>query len=67
MVSYVTFNRPHLAPSSPPQSRKGQEQTVLEISAPSAELLPIVDVSPVDFGGSNQKFGFQVGRVCFSG
>ncbi|CAL8286513.1 unnamed protein product [Boreogadus saida] len=49
------------------QSRKGQERTVLEISAPSAELLPIVDVSPVDFGGSNQKFGFEVGRVCFSG
>ena len=40
---------------------------MLEISAPSAELLPIIDVSPVDFGGNNQKFGFEVGRVCFSG
>lgn len=49
------------------QVRKGQEQTVLEVDAPSAELLPIIDVSPLDFGGSNQKFGFQVGQVCFSG
>ncbi|KAG7257260.1 hypothetical protein CRUP_012654, partial [Coryphaenoides rupestris] len=37
------------------------------VDAPSAELLPIVDVSPLDFGGSSQKFGFQVGQVCFSG
>ncbi|CAB1449678.1 unnamed protein product [Pleuronectes platessa] len=44
------------------QSRKGQERTVLEIDSPSAELLPIMDVAPVDFGRSNQKFGFQVGR-----
>uniref|UniRef100_A0A8D2ZRC7 Collagen, type V, alpha 3a n=1 Tax=Scophthalmus maximus TaxID=52904 RepID=A0A8D2ZRC7_SCOMX len=49
------------------QFRKGQERTVLEIDSPSAELLPIVDVAPVDFGKSNQKFGFQVGRVCFNG
>lgn len=49
------------------QSRKGQERTVLEIDSPSAELLPIIDVAPADFGNSNQKFGFQVGRVCFNG
>uniref|UniRef100_A0AAX7T3Q8 Fibrillar collagen NC1 domain-containing protein n=1 Tax=Astatotilapia calliptera TaxID=8154 RepID=A0AAX7T3Q8_ASTCA len=49
------------------QLRKGQEKTVLEIDSPSAELLPIIDVAPADFGGSNQKFGFQVGKVCFNG
>uniref|UniRef100_A0AAQ5Y6L1 Fibrillar collagen NC1 domain-containing protein n=1 Tax=Amphiprion ocellaris TaxID=80972 RepID=A0AAQ5Y6L1_AMPOC len=49
------------------QSRKGQERTVLEIDSPSAELLPIIDVAPADFGSSNQKFGFQVGHVCFNG
>uniref|UniRef100_A0A3B4UYF3 Collagen, type V, alpha 3a n=1 Tax=Seriola dumerili TaxID=41447 RepID=A0A3B4UYF3_SERDU len=49
------------------QFRKGQDRTVLEIDSPSAELLPIIDVAAADFGSSNQKFGFQVGRVCFSG
>uniref|UniRef100_A0A8D0D0D5 Collagen, type V, alpha 3a n=1 Tax=Sander lucioperca TaxID=283035 RepID=A0A8D0D0D5_SANLU len=42
-------------------------KTVLEIDSPSAELLPIIDVAPADFGNSNQKFGFQVGPVCFNG
>lgn len=49
------------------QLRKGQERTVLEIDSPSAELLPLLDVAAADFGNSNQKFGFQVGRVCFNG
>lgn len=49
------------------QLRKGQERTLLEIASASAELLPIIDVAPADFGKSNQKFGFQVGRVCFNG
>lgn len=49
------------------QSRKGQERTVLEIDSPSAEILPILDIAASDFGNSNQKFGFQVGRVCFNG
>uniref|UniRef100_A0A665U5N5 Collagen, type V, alpha 3a n=1 Tax=Echeneis naucrates TaxID=173247 RepID=A0A665U5N5_ECHNA len=49
------------------QIRKGQERTVLEIDSPSAELLPIIDVAAADFGSNNQKFGFQVGRVCFNG
>uniref|UniRef100_A0A8C5HEZ4 Collagen, type V, alpha 3a n=1 Tax=Gouania willdenowi TaxID=441366 RepID=A0A8C5HEZ4_GOUWI len=49
------------------QVRKGQQRTVLEIDAPSAELLPIIDVAAEDFGSSNQKFGFQLGPVCFHG
>uniref|UniRef100_A0A3Q3DJ95 Si:ch1073-286c18.5 n=2 Tax=Hippocampus comes TaxID=109280 RepID=A0A3Q3DJ95_HIPCM len=44
----------------------GQESTILQMDSPSAELLPIMDVSATDFGNSNQKFGFQVGRVCFA-
>lgn len=46
--------------------RTGQERTVLEVNT-SAELLPIIDFAPVDFGHGNQKFGFQVGPVCFNG
>uniref|UniRef100_A0A8C9WRC2 Collagen, type V, alpha 3a n=1 Tax=Scleropages formosus TaxID=113540 RepID=A0A8C9WRC2_SCLFO len=49
------------------QFRKGQERTVLEIDSPRSELLPILDVSVTDFGNGNQKFGFQVGPVCFNG
>uniref|UniRef100_A0A3B5QBD1 Collagen, type V, alpha 3a n=1 Tax=Xiphophorus maculatus TaxID=8083 RepID=A0A3B5QBD1_XIPMA len=49
------------------QSRKGQERTILEIVSPSAELLPVIDVAPADFGSNSQKFGFQVGQVCFNG
>uniref|UniRef100_A0A8C7MWA7 Collagen, type V, alpha 3a n=1 Tax=Oncorhynchus kisutch TaxID=8019 RepID=A0A8C7MWA7_ONCKI len=49
------------------QFRKGQERTVLEIDSPRAELLPVIDVAPSDFGSSNQKFGFHVGPVCYNG
>lgn len=49
------------------QLRKGQERTVLEFDSTSAELLPLLDVAPADFGNNNQKFGFEVGQVCFSG
>uniref|UniRef100_A0A4W4H2W7 Fibrillar collagen NC1 domain-containing protein n=1 Tax=Electrophorus electricus TaxID=8005 RepID=A0A4W4H2W7_ELEEL len=49
------------------QTRKGQESTVLEIDSPRSELLPIMDVAASDFGNSNQKFGFQIGPVCFHG
>lgn len=49
------------------QFRKGQERTELQIDSPSAEFLPLIDVAAADFGNGNQKFGFQVGRVCFNG
>uniref|UniRef100_A0A3B4CG06 Fibrillar collagen NC1 domain-containing protein n=1 Tax=Pygocentrus nattereri TaxID=42514 RepID=A0A3B4CG06_PYGNA len=49
------------------QTRKGQERTVLEINSPRSELLPVIDVSASDFGSNNQKFGFQLGPVCFNG
>lgn len=50
-----------------PQSRSGQERTVLEFDAPLSNTLPILDVAVSDFGNGNQKFGFQVGPVCYNG
>lgn len=51
----------------PLQTRSGQERTVLEIHAPASNSLPLLDVAVADFGKGNQKFGFQVGAVCFNG
>uniref|UniRef100_A0A672HGY3 Procollagen, type V, alpha 1 n=1 Tax=Salarias fasciatus TaxID=181472 RepID=A0A672HGY3_SALFA len=48
-------------------SKKGYEKTVLEISTPKVEQVPFVDIMFNDFGGSTQKFGFEVGPVCFMG
>eukprot|EP00063_Salmo_salar_P010799 XP_013985634.1 PREDICTED: collagen alpha-1(XI) chain-like [Salmo salar] len=49
------------------QSGSGQERTVLEFDAPQSDSLPLIDVSVSDFGHNNQKFGFQLGPVCFNG
>lgn len=49
------------------QSKKGYEKTVLEISTPKVEQVPFVDIMFNDFGGTTQKFGFEVGPVCFVG
>uniref|UniRef100_A0A8C9WZ00 Collagen, type V, alpha 3b n=1 Tax=Sander lucioperca TaxID=283035 RepID=A0A8C9WZ00_SANLU len=49
------------------QTRSGQERTVLEFDAPLSNTLPIIDVAVADFGKGNQKFGFQVGPVCYNG
>lgn len=49
------------------QVRKGQERTVLQIVTQRVEHLPLVDVAVQDFGDANQKFGFELGPVCFSG
>ncbi|XP_060939270.1 collagen alpha-3(V) chain-like [Limanda limanda] len=49
------------------QTRSGQERTVLEFQAPLSTTLPLMDVAVSDFGNGNQKFGFQVGLVCFNG
>uniref|UniRef100_A0A665TQ44 Collagen, type V, alpha 3b n=1 Tax=Echeneis naucrates TaxID=173247 RepID=A0A665TQ44_ECHNA len=49
------------------QTRSGQERTVLEFDAPLSNTLPIIDVAVSDFGKGNQKFGFQVGPVCYNG
>uniref|UniRef100_A0A8C5H9X8 Collagen, type XI, alpha 1a n=1 Tax=Gouania willdenowi TaxID=441366 RepID=A0A8C5H9X8_GOUWI len=47
--------------------RKGYAKTVMEINTPKIDQVPIVDVMLTDFGDPNQKFGFEVGPVCFLG
>uniref|UniRef100_A0A665W0A7 Procollagen, type V, alpha 1 n=1 Tax=Echeneis naucrates TaxID=173247 RepID=A0A665W0A7_ECHNA len=47
--------------------KKGYDKTVLEINTPKVEQVPFVDIMFNDFGGSTQKFGFEVGPVCFIG
>uniref|UniRef100_A0A8C9RRN7 Fibrillar collagen NC1 domain-containing protein n=1 Tax=Scleropages formosus TaxID=113540 RepID=A0A8C9RRN7_SCLFO len=47
--------------------KKGYEKTVLEINTPKVEQVPFVDIMFNDFGGALQKFGFEVGPVCFIG
>ncbi|KAL2086392.1 hypothetical protein ACEWY4_017451 [Coilia grayii] len=49
------------------QSRVGQDKTVLEFDSGDSEMFPIMDVAVSDFGNGKQKFGFEVGRVCFNG
>uniref|UniRef100_A0A8C6T1W2 Collagen, type XI, alpha 1a n=1 Tax=Neogobius melanostomus TaxID=47308 RepID=A0A8C6T1W2_9GOBI len=48
-------------------TRSGYAKTVMEINTPKIDQLPIVDVMLTDFGDPNQKFGFEVGPVCFLG
>ncbi|XP_013920006.1 PREDICTED: collagen alpha-1(XI) chain-like, partial [Thamnophis sirtalis] len=48
-------------------TRKGYAKTVMEINTPKIDQLPIFDVMINDFGDQNQKFGFEVGPVCFLG
>lgn len=50
-----------------PQTRKGYGKTVMEINTPKIDQVPIIDVMLTDFGDPNQKFGFEVGPVCFLG
>uniref|UniRef100_W5MMV9 Collagen, type XI, alpha 1a n=1 Tax=Lepisosteus oculatus TaxID=7918 RepID=W5MMV9_LEPOC len=45
----------------------GACETVLEINTPKIDQVPIIDVMFNDFGDPNQKFGFEVGSVCFLG
>ncbi|KAJ8273741.1 hypothetical protein GJAV_G00105020 [Gymnothorax javanicus] len=47
--------------------RKGYDRTVLEVNTPQVEQLPLLDIKISDFGEVNQKFGFEVGSVCFLG
>uniref|UniRef100_H9G7I4 Fibrillar collagen NC1 domain-containing protein n=1 Tax=Anolis carolinensis TaxID=28377 RepID=H9G7I4_ANOCA len=47
--------------------RKGPSSTILEVRTPRVEQLPLLDVRLMDFGNSGQKFGFQLGPVCFLG
>lgn len=46
-------------------SRKAKSETIFEIKTKKMDHLPIIDFLPVDYGQSNQAFGFSVGPVCF--
>lgn len=48
------------------QLRKGSDHTILQIDSPRVVDLPIKDVAVADFGDHQQKFGFEVGPVCFN-
>ncbi|XP_016534389.1 collagen alpha-1(XI) chain-like [Poecilia formosa] len=48
-------------------TRNGYGKTVMELNTPKIDQVPIVDVMLTDFGDPNQKFGFEVGPVCFLG
>uniref|UniRef100_A0A3Q2CAA0 Collagen, type XI, alpha 1a n=1 Tax=Cyprinodon variegatus TaxID=28743 RepID=A0A3Q2CAA0_CYPVA len=61
-------NNPYIqAISDGCSTRHGNGKTVLEINTPKIDQVPIVDVMLTDFGDPNQKFGFEVGPVCFLG
>uniref|UniRef100_A0A7N6BM01 Fibrillar collagen NC1 domain-containing protein n=1 Tax=Anabas testudineus TaxID=64144 RepID=A0A7N6BM01_ANATE len=47
--------------------KQGYSKTVMEINTPRIDQLPIIDVMLNDFGDSNQRFGFEVGPICFLG
>lgn len=49
------------------QQKQGYSKTVMEINTPRIDQLPIIDVMLNDFGDPNQRFGFEVGTVCFLG
>jgi len=40
-------------------------KTVFEYRTQKTARLPIVDIAPVDIGGSDQEFGVDIGPVCF--
>ncbi|CAB1445080.1 unnamed protein product [Pleuronectes platessa] len=40
-------------------------KTVIEYRSQKTSRLPIVDIAPMDIGGSDQEFGVDVGAVCF--
>jgi len=61
-------NNPYIkALSDSCATRKGYGKTVMEINTPKIDQVPIIDVMFTDFGDPLQKFGFEVGPVCFLG
>lgn len=47
------------------QSGLGEAKTVFDIRTQKSNQLPVIDFLPLDYGGENQAFGFEVGPVCF--
>ncbi|ERL95674.1 hypothetical protein D910_00104 [Dendroctonus ponderosae] len=47
------------------KARQGKSKTVFEIRTRQIDQLPLTDFLPIDYGESNQAFGFSVGPACF--
>ncbi|TRZ04437.1 hypothetical protein DNTS_016090 [Danionella cerebrum] len=47
--------------------KQGYSKSVMELNTPRIDQVPIIDVMFNDFGESSQRFGFEVGPVCFFG
>lgn len=47
------------------QSGNTKSESVFELRTRKLELMPIIDFYPMDYGQSNQAFGFQMGPICF--
>ena len=43
----------------------GESSTRFEVRADDTEKLPLVNFEVSDFGNAHQKFGFELGEVCF--
>jgi collagen type V/XI/XXIV/XXVII alpha len=56
--------RPHVVVDGC-RSRKGKAKTVFVIHTKRLQKLPLIDFYPIDYGSSEQAFGFTVGPVCF--
>lgn len=48
-------------------SGKGTGKVVVELNTREVDLLPFRDYKSNDFGSKNQKHGYDLGEVCFSG
>jgi len=48
------------------RNRRSNAYTVFEIKTKRVQQLPIIDFAPRDYGQSWQKFGFEMGPVCYS-
>jgi len=48
------------------RNRRSNAYTVFVLKTRKVNQLPIVDLMPRDYGAAWQKFGFEVGPVCFS-
>lgn len=48
------------------KNRRSNAYTIFELRTRKVHQLPVVDILPRDYGQLWQKFGFEVGPVCFS-
>lgn len=58
--------RPRDVPYDGCRNRRSNAYTVFDFHTKKIHTLPIIDFMPNDYGGGSQKFGFEIGPVCFS-